>query len=241
MDPLTGLPYLAEAQQYGSVQAAEKRVAGESLSTTRSGLGTGGGRRGRLPAGAGPGERGAGHQYASNAAWAQAAEAGLTDIGYTRPTWRRRRPVPGRAVETPRRRRSSGGIAEYGPPPVGSFQVIMAPPGPEAAPEGTARRRRRAPSTAAPSGLHVTTCTRAAQVRLERAAHPGRAGAGYRVRLSECDDNRPATRNGPFTVSSRQSATSAASSPRPNTTATSGVRPGHARAARTRPYSFTTT
>lgn len=81
IDPITGLPYLAEAQQYGSVQAAESSVSGFGQSSA-SGTGiapnvnTGGGGSQGVPGSVGSAT------YTSDAAWAQAATAGLADIGY---------------------------------------------------------------------------------------------------------------------------------------------------------------
>lgn len=137
VDPLTGSTYLAEAQEYGSVSAAESALSGGSsvaaneadlLSNGGSG---GGGFVGSDVGGAPPNSNVvAGTTYGSNSAWSQAVEAGLTDVGY----------VPtdvsaalGRYLsnlsETPAQASIvQAAIAEYGPPPVGSFQIISAPP-----------------------------------------------------------------------------------------------------------------
>jgi len=79
-DPLTNLTYLAEAEQYGSVAAAEADVTqfGQS-SATGSGIGVS---PATYPVAGSPSGTQAGSPYASNAAWAQAAQAGLTDVGY---------------------------------------------------------------------------------------------------------------------------------------------------------------
>ena len=125
-DPLTGMTYLAEAQEYGSVQAAEQAVAGSSALDLSSASGSAGSAY-YDGYGAGTDQQGTG--YATNAQWAQAVEAGLTDIGYA--------PTDiaaalgrylGNLSETPAQATIvQAAIAEYGPPPVGSFQIIQAP------------------------------------------------------------------------------------------------------------------
>jgi hypothetical protein len=130
IDPLTGEAYLAEAQEYGSVQAAEQAVAGESAIDYSGAYDTGSGLVG-TSAGTSlvPSTVVQGTTYASNAAWAQAVEAGLTDIGYSSTDVAA---ALGRYLsnlsETPAQAGIvQAAIAEYGPPPVGSFQVILAP------------------------------------------------------------------------------------------------------------------
>jgi len=129
-DPLTGMPYLAEAQQYGSVSAAEAAVAGESsLAYSAGGYGTSGLVGTSTGASLVPANTVQGTAYATNAAWAQAVEAGLTDIGYA-PT--DIAAALGRYLgglsETPAQATIvQAAVAEYGPPPVGSFQIIQAP------------------------------------------------------------------------------------------------------------------
>lgn len=132
-DPLTGETYLTEAQQYGSVQAAEQALSGSGASFTQGspfGTGNGGGGTSLVPANTVQGTT-----YASNAAWAQAVEAGLTDIGYA-PT--DIAAALGRYLsnlsETPEQASiTRAAIAEYGLPPVGSFVIVAAPAAPEPA------------------------------------------------------------------------------------------------------------
>ena len=137
-DPVTGEAYLAEAQQYGSVQAAEQALSGTGLGSfyqgSPYGYGTGGG------ASLVPQNTVQGTTYASDAAWSQAVQAGLTDIGYD--------PIAvGDALgqylnnlpETPAQAAIvRTAIAEYGPPPAGSHQVILAPSPPAPPPAATA-------------------------------------------------------------------------------------------------------
>ena len=124
-DPLTGETYLAEAQQYGSVQAAE-----QALSGTTGGFGFPGS---GIPANDGGTTAGTttvpGTTYGSNAAWAQAVEAGLTDIGYsaTDVSAALGRYLGSLPETTAQAAIVEAALAEFGDPPVGSFRVILAP------------------------------------------------------------------------------------------------------------------
>lgn len=78
IDPLTNEAYLAEAQQYGSVQAAEAAVSSFGTSVNSgTGTSTAFGQAGTSTLAAGAV---AADTYTSNAAWDQAAIAGLEDI-----------------------------------------------------------------------------------------------------------------------------------------------------------------
>jgi hypothetical protein len=128
-DPVTGEAYLAEAQQYGSVSAAEQALSGSGLSGGYYGTGGSGLIGTSTGASLVPANTVQGTAYATNAAWAQAVEAGLTDIGYA-PT--DISAALGRYLSGLSETAAQAGIvqaanAEYGPPPVGSFQVIQAP------------------------------------------------------------------------------------------------------------------
>lgn len=83
-DPITGQTYLAEADQYGSVAAAEASVSAYGQSTaTGSGIPV----NPASPASSGTINTPVGTNiYTSNAAWAQAATAGLVSVGYDGPT-----------------------------------------------------------------------------------------------------------------------------------------------------------
>jgi len=126
-DPLTGMTYLAEAQQYGSVSAAEQAVAGEASVDFSSAAGSGGGGGGGQSLV--PASTVQGTAYASNSAWAQAAQGGLTDIGYTSTdvaealgAYLGSKPLtPAQAAIV------QAAVAEYGPPPVGTFTITLAP------------------------------------------------------------------------------------------------------------------
>jgi hypothetical protein len=154
-DPLTGESYLAEAQQYGSVSAAENAVAGES-SIDYSAAGSGGG--GLVGSSTGslvPANEVQGTAYATNAAWAQAVEAGLTDIGYssTDVAAALGRYLGGLSETSAQATIVQAAVAEYGTPPVGSFQIIQAPP---TTGTGTGTGTGTATSfTAKPAGLQI--------------------------------------------------------------------------------------
>jgi hypothetical protein len=126
-DPITGQQYLAEAEQYGSVAAAEASVSAFGQSTAS---GSGIPVNPASPASAGSINTPVGSSvYTSNAAWAQAATAGLTDVGYSGTdvatalgdylTQTPLTPAQATLVNT--------AIAEYGPAPIGNLQVILAP------------------------------------------------------------------------------------------------------------------
>lgn len=126
-DPITGEQYLQEAQQYGSVAAAEASVTAYGQSTaTGSGIPV----NPASPASSGSVNTVVGTSvYTSNAAWEQAATAGLVSVGYDGPT------VAGAlgayVTQTPLTPAQvtivNTAIGEYGPAPVGNLQVIQAP------------------------------------------------------------------------------------------------------------------
>lgn len=126
-DPITGVGYLAEAQQYGSVAAAESAVSAWGQSTaTGSGIPV----NPASPAPTGSLNTPVGSSvYTSNAAWSQAATAGLVSIGYDGPTVAAA--IGGYLTQTPLDPSQiaivNTAIAEYGPAPVGSLQVIPKP------------------------------------------------------------------------------------------------------------------
>jgi hypothetical protein len=129
-DPVTGMTYLAEAQQYGSVAAAEASVSQfGTTAPTGSGIGVQPASPAYPVAGSPSGTQ-TGTPYTSNATWAQAATAGLTDIGYDGQAvaealgaYLQQEPLTPDQVKIVNAAR-----AEYGPPPVGNPQIIPAPP-----------------------------------------------------------------------------------------------------------------
>lgn len=133
-DPVTGETYAQEIGQYGSVGAADQAVQMESGSyLTNSGdlYGTGYYGGAYSTGTYGSGTTVSGSVYTSNSAWTQAATAGLTDIGYTGTDVATALGLylTGMPLTTDQAAIVQAAIAEYGPPPVGSFQIIPAPPG----------------------------------------------------------------------------------------------------------------
>lgn len=134
-DPLTGLQYLQEAQQYGSVQAAES-VVSDYGSSVASGSGYPVAPAIQEPNGTLSGSTNPpGSPYNSNAGWAQAAQAGLVDVGYDATTVGAALGayLTGTPLTADQAKIVNTAIAEFGKPPVGDLQVILAPvsqPGP---------------------------------------------------------------------------------------------------------------
>jgi hypothetical protein len=127
IDPQTGLGYLAEAQQYGTVAAAEASVSAYGQSTaTGSGIPV----NPASPASSGTINTPVGTSvYTSNAAWAQAATAGLVSVGYDGPTVATA--LGNYETQTPLSPAQltlvNTAIAEYGPAPIGNLQLIPQP------------------------------------------------------------------------------------------------------------------
>lgn len=126
-DPLTNQQYLAEAEQYGSVAAAEASVSQYGQSTaTGSGIPV----NPASPASSGSVNTVVGTSvYTSNAAWSQAATAGLVSVGYDGPTVAAA--LGAYTTQTPLTPAQitivNTAISEYGPAPVGNLQVIPQP------------------------------------------------------------------------------------------------------------------
>jgi hypothetical protein len=136
-DPLTGQTYLAEAQQYGSVAAAEQATAASSSASLQSayggsyGGGYGYGSSTGLVGSSGTTQISSGG-YASNAAWAQAVTAGLTNLGYTSTDisaalglYLGGLPLTNLPDGQSAASIVEAALAEYGPPPVGSYTPVM--------------------------------------------------------------------------------------------------------------------
>lgn len=126
-DPITGLTYLAEAEQYGSVATAEAAFGGYGGSVaTGSGYGvqpaSGGSVAGTLPTAPGS-------AYANNQDWVQAVQAGLTAIGYDENAVNQALQLylGGQPLTPSQVALVNVALAEFGQPPNGSFQIIHAP------------------------------------------------------------------------------------------------------------------
>lgn len=153
IDPVTGLTYLAEAQQYGSIAVADASVSQFGTTATSGGTTITGTPQpnGTVSGSTNP----PGSPYTSNAGWSQAVQAGLTDIGYDGPTVAAALGLylTGQPMTAAQASIVNAGIAEFGPPPVGTFQVILAPASGTGTTTGTSSGS--APKTA-PSGLSST-------------------------------------------------------------------------------------
>lgn len=129
IDPATGLTYLAEAEQYGSVAAAEQAVeAGYGSAGIGSEGGTG-------YSGEAYGEptyttaEGSAETYATNSEWAAAVQAGLpsitgdssSDVATAVANY-----LAGLPLTTTQANDIQVALAEFGPPPTGSFSIIAA-------------------------------------------------------------------------------------------------------------------
>jgi len=134
VDSLTGMTYLAEAQEYGSVAAAEAAFAqgGGSAYSGTGALDSG------FPTESYPTQAGGGTQsvqgYASNAQWSQAVTAGLTGLGYSSTDiaaalglYFQGQPLAVLSDGASSLSIIQAATAEYGNPPVGAFQIIAPP------------------------------------------------------------------------------------------------------------------
>jgi hypothetical protein len=186
IDPLTGMAYLAEAQEYGSVSAAEQAVSAENASTLSSEYSTAGttgtlgttGTTGtvttEVPTAA----------YTTNAQWVAAATAGLEALGYSASDVNSA--LAAYLANLPETATQAGitqtAINEYGPPPVGSYTIVMASSTTTAAAGSTAAgstANGSAPSVidVAPSGFRVVNVTGGDNVNL--AWNPVKGATGY--------------------------------------------------------------
>lgn len=133
VDPLTGMTYLAEAQEYGSVSAAEQAAAGESGDDLTSEYGTSGSGLSDISGSGDTSLEAVPGGYTSNAQWAQAVTAGLSDVGYSAADvaaalglYLGSLPLSTLADGVSSAQIVQAALAEYGPPPVGTFTMIAA-------------------------------------------------------------------------------------------------------------------
>ena len=129
-DPATGLTYLQEAQEYGSVSAAEAAVSSDYYASETSA-----GDTGTLDAGYPtiyPSETSStSGSYSTNAAWSQAVTEGLANLGWsaTDVSTALGMYLAGMPLTTLADGASSlaivqAAVAEFGPPPVGTYSII---------------------------------------------------------------------------------------------------------------------
>lgn len=132
VDPLTGMSYLAEAQQYGSVSAAESATASAGNYGSFYGSSGGGGYGGTAGYPTFYGNSTAsGTSFATNAQWAQAVTQGLTALGYSSTDvaaalglYFQDMPLGTAPDGVSYTSIVQAAVAEFGPPPVGSFSIV---------------------------------------------------------------------------------------------------------------------
>jgi len=210
IDPLTGQTYLAEAQQYGSVAAAESAVSSAGSLAAGGSSGVCAGSPTSSLHSSGTSSPGSG-SFATNAQWAQQAEADLVAIGYnsTDVASAIGRYLAGLSLTTAQANLVQVAIAEDGPPPVNPPAITTDPgtgtPGGSGNGAGTPTPPSHGgPVTVTPVNLHVThVYGTAAQVAWTTPHIPAGQGplTGYTV---EAFDNSGHRVNGPFTVSPGQ-------------------------------------
>lgn len=130
VDPATGLTYLEEAQQYGSVAAAQAAVSGtvEPGGTGDGGvIDTGGSAGGGTSSTSGSG-------FTTNAQWAQAVTTGLVSLGYSAQDvssalglYFQSQPLGTASDGTSYLAIVQAAVAEFGAPPVGSYPITGPP------------------------------------------------------------------------------------------------------------------
>jgi hypothetical protein len=197
VDPLTGQTYLAEAQEYGSVAAAEQAVSAESSSLANEGSAAETSSYGYSP---GTGSTVSGTGYASNAAWSQAVTAGLGDLGYSSSDvasalglYLGGLPLNTLADGTSAVSIVQAALAEYGPPPTPPAAGIIMPTGTTTAAAGSTSTTTTPTTTStppaaaaaaapaviktAPTGFRVVSVTGGDNVNLAWNAIP--AATGY--------------------------------------------------------------
>lgn len=186
VDPLTGETYLQEAEAYGSVSAAESAIQAQNYGGGAGAYGSG--TLQEVPYSSISGSE-TGTNYTSNAQWAQAVEAGLTDIGYTSTDISAAlgRYLAGLSLTSDQATIVYAALAEYGNPPAGSFQVILAPSAGTTSPppaDGTTTPPPAGGGTAAP---HPVTWVSAQWVNSTSAnVHwaPSAGATQYQVRVT---------------------------------------------------------
>lgn len=186
IDPITGLSYLAEAQQYGSVATAEASVSAYGQSSA-SGSGI------PVNPAVGQSDQGSantvvgGSVYTSDSAWATAAQAGLADIGYssTDVATALGLYLTGQPVDSTQANLISAAIAEFGAPPEGTFQIITKPASGPASPPATTPasggQSKPAVKPAPPTGIASSNVT---STGFDLAWRPSSGATSYPVRVT---------------------------------------------------------
>jgi hypothetical protein len=132
VDPLTGMTYLQEAQEYGSVSAAEQAIEeGSSGVVGSSGIAAGTPSSSSPISGISSGD-GTTTTFATNAEWAQQATADLVSIGYsaTDVAAALGAYLAGLPLTSDQATIVQVALAEDGPPPIGTFSIVTSPTAP---------------------------------------------------------------------------------------------------------------
>jgi hypothetical protein len=170
VDPVTNLTYASEISQFGSVQAAESQYAATSYggtggTVTPSAYDTGYSSASSLT---GTTTASGTNVYTSNSAWAQAVQAGLTDvsgsssydgtdIGQALGAYLTGQPLTAAQAQV-----VQVAIAEYGPAPVGNLQIIKQPVAQPSAtpPPVTVPVAAPKPPSASPPNINISFTSR---------------------------------------------------------------------------------
>lgn len=157
VDPLTGYPQ-GSAEDQAALAAQQSAAYGSGFGG--GGYGFGGG---TYPIYSGGSQVGTttGVSYPDNASWAQAVEAGLSSVGYTATDVSAAigRYLARLSVTSAQATIIYAAIAEYGPPPSGTFQVILQPTtggGGGGSGSGSGSGSGGSAPKSAPSGLSAT-------------------------------------------------------------------------------------
>jgi len=170
IDPLTGLTYLAEAQQYGSVSAAEQQYSSTDATAGYPATGGSSGYYNALsPTSA------ADVSYSSNSAWSQAVTQGLVALGYNSQDVATALGLylDGKTLGTAADGASylsivQAAVAEYGAPPVGTFGINAAP-----TTSTTPVTTTTTPVTTTTTPVTTTTTTASASTQVNQYPAPG--------------------------------------------------------------------
>ena len=134
IDPSTGMTYLQEAQEYGSVSAAEAAVSSGSAYAAGTGGYYGAEDAGYPTSTSNVGTSVAIQSYATNAAWSQAVTAGLAGLGYNSEDiasalglFFAQHPLGTASDGVSYASIIQAAEAEYGPPPQGTYSIIPEP------------------------------------------------------------------------------------------------------------------
>lgn len=128
-DPLTGMTYAAEASEYGSVAAAEEAAS----TASEPAYGASSGTYGYVGSAGYPTENVTDStttgSYATNAAWSQAATAGLSSLGYSATDIAAALGLyfAGAPLTSDQASIVQAAVAEFGPPPQGTYSIVSTP------------------------------------------------------------------------------------------------------------------